>query len=216
MLSAINSISNLPGISVPEVIIGEILYSDVCLRQLRWDEEVPDDIWERWTKWLNDMKDCPYVSIPCSIANVGLTKVTLHGFSDASKLAVSVVLYAVTTHITTPVQPRLLVAKPRIAPKDQSLPYLELVAAHTPSRLMHHVKVILKDDCTEEYHCWIDSRTVLYWIKCQGTWLQCVHNRTQAIQAKEYLQWHHVPIAENPSDQGSRGMAPSKMGGGGF
>ena len=64
----------------------------------------------------------------------------------------------------------------------------------------------------EEYHCLVDSTTVLYWIKGQGTWSQFVRNRTKAIQDKEYLRWHHVPTAENPSDQGSRGMAPSKMG----
>ena len=77
---------------------------------------------------------------------------------------------------------------------------------------MHHVKEVLKDKHVEEYHCWVDSTTVLYWIKGQGTWSQFVRNRTKAIQDKEYLQWHHVPFADNPSDQGSRGMAPSKMG----
>ena len=39
-----------------------------------------------------------------------------------------------------------------------------------------------------------------------------MHNRTRAIQDKKYLHWHHVPTADNPSDQGSRGMVPSKMG----
>ena len=212
MLSAINSIFDLLGIAAPVVIVGKILYSEVCLRKLRWDEEVPVDIQKPWTKWLNDMKECPHVSIPRSVVGVGLTRVVLHGFSDASKLAVSVAVYAVTTHIAAPVQQRLLVAKSRIAPKDQSIPRLELVAAHTLSRLMHHVKEVLKDERVEEYHCWVDSTTVLYWIKGQGTWSQFVRNRTKAIQDKKYLQWHHVPTADNPSDQGSRGMVPSKMG----
>ena len=26
------------------------------------------------------------------------------------------------------------------------------------------------------------------------------------------MQWHYVPTGENPSDQGSGGVAPSKMG----
>ena len=76
---------------------------------------------------------------------------------------------------------------------------------------MHHVKDVLKGERIEEYHCWVDSTTVLYWIKGQGTWSQFVRNRIKAIQDKAYLQWHHVPT-DNPSDQGSRGMAPSKMG----
>ena len=212
MLSAINSIFDLLGIAAPVVIVGKVLYSKVCLRKLRWDEEVPVDIQKPWTKWLNDMRDCPCVCFPRSVVDVSLTGVILHGFSDASKLAVSVAGYAVTTYIAAPVQQRLLVAKSRIAPKDQSIPRLELVAAHTLSRLMHHVKEVLKGKRVEEYHCWVDSTTVLYWIKGQGTWSQFVRNRTKAIQDKEYLQWHHVPTADNPSDQGSRGMAPSKMG----
>ena len=64
------------------------------------------------------MKECPYITIPRSVVGVGLTRVILHGFSDASKLAVSVAVYAVTTHIATTVQQRLLVAKSRIASKD--------------------------------------------------------------------------------------------------
>ena len=77
---------------------------------------------------------------------------------------------------------------------------------------MHYVKEVLRDQCVEEYHCWVNSTTVLYWIKGQGTWSQFVRNRTKPIQDKEYLQWHYVPTSDNPSDQGSRGIAPSKMG----
>jgi len=107
------------------------------------------------------MKECPYVSIPRRVVGVSLTVVIFHKFSDASKLAVSVAAYAVTTHIATPVQQRLLVAKSRIAPKHQSIPRLELDAAHILSRLMHHVKEVLKDVRVEEYHCWVNSTTVL-------------------------------------------------------
>ncbi|XP_078361896.1 uncharacterized protein LOC144646227 [Oculina patagonica] len=212
MLSAINSIFDLLGIAAPVVIVGKILYSEVCLRKLNWDEEVPEDIRKPWAKWLNDMKKCPYVSISRSVVGAGLTKMILHGFADASKLAVSVAVYTLAIHTSAPVQQTLLVGKSRIAPRDQTIPRLELVAAHTLSKLMHHLKEVLKDQRIEEYHCWVDSTTVLYWIKGQGTWSQFVRNRTKAIQDKEYLQWHYVPTGDNPSDQGSRGVAPSKMG----
>ena len=170
------------------------------------------DIHKPWTKWLNDMKKCPNVTIPGSVVGAGLTKVIVHGFADASKLAVSVAVYALAIHATTPVCQNLFVAKSRIAPRDQSIPCVELVAAHTLSRLIHHVKEVLKDQHIDEYHCWVDSTTVLHWIKGQGTWSQFVRYRTKAIQDKEYLQWHHVPTSDNPSDQGSRGAAASKMG----
>ena len=98
MLSAINSIFDLLGIAAPVVIVGKILYSEVCLRKLRWDEEVPVDIQKPWTKWLNGIKECPHISIPRSVVGVGLTRVVLHGFSDASKLAVSVAVCCNNSH----------------------------------------------------------------------------------------------------------------------
>jgi len=77
MFSAINSIFDLLGIATPVVIVGKILYSEICPRKLTWDEELPDDIRKPWTKWLNDMKKCPNVTIPRSVMGAGLTKVIL-------------------------------------------------------------------------------------------------------------------------------------------
>lgn len=112
-------------------------------------------------KWLNDMKKFPYMSIPCSVVGAGLTKVILHGFADASKMAVSVAVYALAMHSTAPVQQNLLVGKSRIAPREQLIPRLELVAAQNLSRLLHHVKEVLKDQWVEEYDFWVDSTTLL-------------------------------------------------------
>ena len=39
-----------------------------------------------------------------------------------------------------------------------------------------------------------------------------MRNRTKTIQEKGYIQWHHVPTDDNPSDQGSRGIESRKMG----
>jgi len=46
ILSVINGIFDLLGIAAPVVIMGKILYSNVCLRKLNWDEEVPEDIFK--------------------------------------------------------------------------------------------------------------------------------------------------------------------------
>ena len=212
MLSAINGVFDLLGIAAPVVITGKILYSETCLRKLKWDEEIPDDIQKPWKKWLKGLEECPQLSIPRSVVNRGVKRIILHGFSDASKKAISVAIYGLAFHTAAPVHQNLLVAKSRIAPKDLSIPRLELIGAHTLSRLMNHVKGVLQGHPIDEYHCWVDSTTVLHWIKGQGTWSQFVRNRTKAIQEKGYLQWHHVPTSDNPSDQGSRGIEPIKMG----
>ena len=142
-----------------------------------------------------------------------MRRIDLHGFADASKLAVSAAaVYALVFHHVAPVHQSLLVAKSRIAPKQLSIPRLELIAAHTLSKLMNHVKEVMEGQLVEEYHCWVDSITVLYWIKGHGTWSQFVRNRTEVIQDKQYLKWHHFPTKDNPSDQGSTGTEPCKMG----
>ena len=82
----------------------------------------------------------------------------------------------------------LLVGKSRIAPRNTSIPRKELVAAHMLSQQMNHAKQTLENQPIDEYHCRVDSITVLYWIKGQGTW--SVRNRTKTIQEKNYLQWH--------------------------
>ena len=138
-------------------------------------------------------------------------RLVLHGFSDASDLAVCSLIFVVAYHEALPVRQNLLVGKSRIAPRNTSIPRKELVAAHTLSQLMNHAKQTLENQPIDEYHCWVDSTTILYWIKGQGTWSVFVRNRTKTIQEKNYLQWHYVPTSENPSDQGSRGVGPGML-----
>ena len=44
MLSAINGVNDLLGLAALVTITGKILYSEVCLRKLRWDQVIPDEI----------------------------------------------------------------------------------------------------------------------------------------------------------------------------
>ena len=90
------------------------------------------------------------LSDPRSVVNKDVTKIVLHGFSDASKLAVSAAIYALVFHAAAPVCQNLLVAKSRIAPRELSIPRLELIAAHTLSNLMNHVKEVFQGRQVEE------------------------------------------------------------------
>ena len=182
MLSAVNGVHDLLGVAAPVVITEKILYSEICLHDLKWDEQVPDDISRSWNKWLRGLEECPVLSVPRSVVNTDVTNIVLYGFSDASKLAVSAAIYALVFHKVVPVCQNLLVAKSRIAPRELSIPRLELIAKHTLSKLMNHVTKVLQGRPVKEYHCWVDSTAVLYCIKGQGTWTQFVRNRTQAIQ----------------------------------
>ena len=63
----------------------------------------------------------------------------------------------------------------------------------------------------DEMHGWVDSTTVLQWMKGKGTWSLFVRNRINAINDSDIKNWHYVPTGENPSDVGSRGSDPRKL-----
>jgi len=81
---------------------------------------------------------------------------------------------------------------------------------------MPHVKEVLKDQHIDVYHCGVNSMTELYWIKGQGTWLNlCViEPRLSRTRIERYsgIMFQPVTTSENPSNQGSQGVAPNIMG----
>ena len=211
MLSIINGVFDLLGIVSPVIITGKILYSKVCLMKLSWDENLPSEIAEPWHKWIKCLAKTPSVSIPRSVIGGEVVKMVLHGFADASSQAVSAAIYIVAYYSNSDVSQRLLVSKSRIAPK-KSIPRLELVGAHTLCKLINHVKKTLVEYPIEQFHGWVDSTTVLHWLGGNGTWTQFVRNRAAAIRESNLTKWHYVPTEENPSDKGTRGVAPEKLG----
>ena len=108
MLSAGNGVHDLLGLTAPAVITRNILYSEICSRKLTWDEQVPDEIWKFWNKWLRGLAECPVLSVRRSDVNTDVTKIVLHGFSDASTLAVSAAIYALVFYKAAPVCQNLL------------------------------------------------------------------------------------------------------------
>ena len=124
---------------------------------------------------------CPTVSLLRSTTNCRKRKVSLQGFVDASKSAVCATIYAVVTYLDGSTEQNLLAAKSRIAPRDLSIPRLELVAAHMLAKLARHVNTVV-GLIDIEVDMWSDSMTTLYWLASKGTWSQFVRNRVQAIK----------------------------------
>ena len=76
---------------------------------------------------------------------------------------------------------------------------------------MSHVReTLIKYNIIEVYN-WVDSTTVLYWLKERGSWSQFVRNRVQQILLIGDAKWLYVPTKENPSDLGTRGVSPEKL-----
>ena len=101
------------------------------------------EIQKDWRKWINSLKKKPCIKIPHSVVPEKVETINLHGFADASKLAVAAVIYLqVNSGMVS--QQSLLASKSKIARKDVSVPRLEFAAAHIFSRLMKHTEETLK------------------------------------------------------------------------
>ena len=86
------------GLSSPLMINAKLLYSQACRNKLRWDEKVPEDINKKWNKWIENLEKIKAVTVLRSAVNGGEdTNLVIHGFSDASKVAVCAAVYLVET-----------------------------------------------------------------------------------------------------------------------
>ncbi|XP_070573985.1 uncharacterized protein [Ptychodera flava] len=93
-----------------------------------------------------------------------------------------------------------------------SIPRLELIAAHTLAKLQNNVSKALSNFPITACHSWVDSTTVLYWLSNHGEWSIFVRKWIKKIDELTESKWRYVPTAENPSNLGTRGSAPSRLG----
>ncbi|XP_002734893.1 uncharacterized protein LOC100366659 [Saccoglossus kowalevskii] len=212
MISDINSIYDILGWSSPVTITAKLIFSEVCLLQLHWDERVPEGIHKKWWMWIKSLQLAPTITIPRCVFTDTPTSFEIHGFADASKVALCAAVYVVACRDSKPVSQQLLVAKSRIAPKDRSIPRLGLAAAHTLAKLQNNVSKALAAFPITAWNSWVDSTTVLYWLQNHGEWSTFVRNRVRKIGELTDAQWRYVPTTENPSDLGTRGTTPDHLG----
>ena len=66
----------------------DYLFSELCLRKVSWDEQVPDDIVRRWNQWAKTLCECTEIKVPRSVVNNKSQQISIHVFADASQLAV--------------------------------------------------------------------------------------------------------------------------------
>jgi hypothetical protein len=104
----------------------------------------------------------------------------------------------------------LVAAKSRLAKKVLTIPRLELVSGHMATNLVSNVKESLEGFPVNRVVGWLDSTVALHWIRGNGEFKQFVENRVRRIQEKSYIEWRHVPSADNPADLGSRGSDVSQ------
>ena len=90
ILSTLASLFDPQGLISPIGVTGKILFQELCVDKLDWDDPLPDDKCARWETWLKDLDNVKTISIPRCMFDKSKGEVLscqLHGFADASKKA---------------------------------------------------------------------------------------------------------------------------------
>ena len=93
IFATINGVYDLAGWASPVMITGKIMFSEHCLLKISRDEQVPDDGVRRCNQWGKTPRKCTEITVPRSVVNNNSYQLSIHGFADASQLAVCTAVY---------------------------------------------------------------------------------------------------------------------------
>ncbi|XP_058827544.1 uncharacterized protein LOC131687474 [Topomyia yanbarensis] len=210
MLKCLMDVFDPLGLLSVSLVHGKILLQDVWRAGLQWDEQVTEEIFDRWVRWTGLFHKIRGLRIQrCYFkeANVQLyDHLQLHVFVDASKVAFSAVAYFRVINTEGKAECSIVAAKTKVAPlKPHSIPRMELQAAVLGSGLMsfveenHSVKV-------KQRFLWSDSATVFAWLRADHRrYTQYVAYRGREVLTTTVLpEWHWVPSKLNPADAATK------------
>ena len=215
LVSDIARLFDVLGWCSPTIIKPKILLQRLWKSRSGWDEPVSQLIHEMWERWRSELPLLRDHLIPRhyfhDLGDVIGTE--LHGFSDASELAYSAVVYLKSTDAVGVVRTNIIMAKTKVSPiKRVTIPRLELCGALVLSRLLHHCRKVLEIPLSDTY-AWTDSTIVLSWLRGNpNRFKPFVGNRiAEIMEVVPPSRWHHVSGMSNPADCASRGLYPSEL-----
>lgn len=216
ILSTIARLYDPCGYSTPIIFRFKVFLQSLFTDGLNWDEPINQHQNAQWNELIQDLNHLSHLQIPRCVALPGAVSYSLHGFGDASELGYAASVYLRTVDSSGNVLVRLIIAKSRVAPKKttQTIPKLELSAAHLVFKLLNHVAESYEDSIQlDSINAWSDSTIVLSWLNTKPHMLQTFEcNRVQDIQnSKRHMTWRHIRSELNPADVASRGMSANDL-----
>lgn len=213
LLSEISQLYDPLGWLSPITIAAKIIFQEVWVNNLDWDDQLPSDIAEKWLKLRTDIPNVKHIKIKRWISSTK-QKIELFGFCDASERAYACVVYSCVRDEHNKPTITMLASKTRVAPIAQTitLPKLELCGALLLSQLIEKIREAL-DGYDITTSVWCDSQVVLAWLQGDTSKREkYIANRVAKIlQIIPAEQWCYVKSQDNPADCASRGMLPTKL-----
>ena len=134
------------GFLSPFTISTKMLFQNLCLDKVNWDERLEGEALRKWNCLIHELSVLSNLQIPrCCLMKDQAVLCELHGFSDASERAYAAVVYLKIVYQQGGASNIHLVAsRTRVCPlKKQSIPRLELLGATILARLINNVKKML-------------------------------------------------------------------------
>ena len=211
VLSALSSIYDPLGFGTPFLLKGKQIIKKLCQLNLKWDEDIPDEISKEWLTWKENLCNLEIVHLGGCFKPHGFGKVvdcSLHHFSDAWKNGYGQASYIRLVSEKGRIHCSLVMGKACVAPlKYISIPRMELVAATLSVTQFALLKKELQyPDMKEAF--WTDSQAVLGYIANKSRKFKTfVAKRVEMIkEGSDLSQWFYVKSKENPADYSSRGV----------
>ncbi|XP_063994835.1 uncharacterized protein LOC135172611 [Diachasmimorpha longicaudata] len=215
------------GCIAPVVVQEKILLQELWKLKVNWDDPLPDEYKNRWRTFRGGLTKLDIVTVPRWIQLSSDTiNIQIHGFADASTVAMNAVVYIRTRTINENPSTTLVCAKTKVAPiKRMTIPRLELTAALLLTQLVESKYEMLQLDQNQaETYLWSDSSVTLAWIRSPAwRWKDFVHNGVIKIQdTVPKAIWRHVSdhplwwsepswINQDPEDWPQSTIDASKM-----
>ena len=196
LISDVSKTYDILGWISPAVLSMKLLYQQLWKTGHDWDQEVPPDLLDLHSRWRSELPILAQKQLPRCYSHPQhqIKTQTLHGFSDASKVAYGAVVYCRTIYNDHPPVVALVTAKTKVATlKPTTVPRLELCGAVLLTKLLVNTSVVLKIP-SDHWIAWTDSAIVLAWLDGKPKQLPIyVSNRVSFImQATNPRIWHQV------------------------
>ncbi|XP_063547081.1 uncharacterized protein LOC134754673 [Cydia strobilella] len=178
MLKVVMSIFDVFGFLAPFTIQGKIMLQDTWRSATGWDEEIPDDIYTRWVKWLDLLQLIGRIRIPRWYQKASI------GASETERGSLAANNTSATTSATA--------ATPPATP-------------HSSGRLADSVLREHKVTTAQRYF-WCDSACVLHWLRNDTrSYNIFIANRLGEIdELSRVNEWRYIPTKLNIADVATR------------
>lgn len=214
MLGKVAGVFDPLGLMTPITSRLKLNLHDLISLKLGWDDKIPDDHLEAWTRNLEDIQEIREVKfrrtiIPDDAASCDLDLIVS---CDASQFIAIATVHAKVKLKSGGYSCQLVTAKSKII-KELTIPKAELRAAVLGAHLAHAVKHSLGEQCLDTTYL-TDSSVALHWIHQDERPLEVVV-RNCVIDIRRFTtpsSWFHIATDLNIADLGTRYAAVSEVG----